>query len=103
MAMLRRALPAVLAAALLAGLPAGPVAAAPAPDNAKHCGLIAKGNSDYRVKTRKLKCRFARRWVKRYMNKGRVADGFSCIKTGIASRPFYCTKGPVKAYWAEKL
>lgn len=101
--MARRVLPALLVAAFLAALPAGPAAAAPTPDNSKHCGLIAKGEREYRVKTRKLKCRFARRWVKRYMNRGKVADGFSCIKTSGGKAPFYCTKGPVKAYWAEKL
>ena len=94
----------VVAAALLAGVPAGSSLAVPTPDSAKHCALIDRNGRDYRVKARKMKCRYANRWVKRYFNKGTVADGFNCIKTDGGKAPFYCTKsGTRKAYWAEKL
>lgn len=91
---------AVIAAAsvLLAAAPE-----APAPHTSKSCGLIAKGSRDYRVKARAVKCRFARRWVKRYLGSGAEASGFDCVKTDGGVAPFYCTKGEVKAYWAERL
>jgi hypothetical protein len=91
---------AVLAAAavLLAGAPQ-----APAPHVSKSCGVIAKGSREYRVKARKVRCRFARRWAKRYLRNGSAASGFSCVKTSGGAAPWYCTKGEVKAYWVEKL
>jgi hypothetical protein len=102
--MLRRALPpAIVAVALLVtALPAS-ASAVPAPHISKSCGLTAKGSRTYRVKARKVRCRFARRWAKRYLRNGSAASGFSCVKTSGGAAPWYCTKGEVKAYWVEKL
>ena len=76
---------------------------APAPHPSKSCGVTAKGEREYRVKARGVKCRFARRWVKRYLRRGREAGGFNCVETDGGQAPFYCTKGASKAYWAERL
>jgi len=82
--------------------PAGAAPGVPAPDNSKHCGIIAKGQREYRVKARAVKCRFARRWVKRYFRRGQVAPGFTRTETS-GDTPWYCTKGDRKAYWPERL
>ena len=65
--------------------------------------MTAKGSREYRVKARSVRCRFARRWVKRYLRSESEARGFNCIETSGGQAPFYCTKGSSKAYWAEKL
>ena len=102
--MLRRSLPALIVAVavLVAALPAS-AAAVPAPHVSKSCGLTTKGSREYRVKARKVRCRFARRWAKRYLRNGSEAPGFSCVKTSGGVAPWYCTKGEAKAYWVEKL
>jgi hypothetical protein len=78
-------------------------AEAPAPDNSKHCAIVAKGSREYRVKARAVKCRFANRWVKRYFRRGKVAPGFTLTETDGGKAPWYCTKGARKAYWPERL
>lgn len=93
------ALAVVAAAGVLLTVPAE----APAPHVSKSCGVISKGSRDYRVKARAVRCRFARRWVKRYFRSRSEARGFNCIRTSGGRAPFYCTKGEVKAYWAERL
>ena len=90
------------AALLVAGVPSG-TASVPAPHVSKSCGLTAKGSKTYRVKARKVRCRFARRWAKRYLRNGSHAPGFSCVTTSGGVAPWYCTKGEAKAYWVEKL
>ena len=55
------------------------------------------------MKARAVKCRFARRWVKRYFRRGRVAPGFTLTPTSGGVAPWYCTKGERKAYWPERL
>ena len=104
--MMRTTFLAVAAAAvavLAAGVPAGAAPALPAPDASKHCGIATKGQRAYRVKARAVKCKFARRWVKRYFRRRRVAPGFTLTKTGGGVAPWYSTKGARKAYWPERL
>jgi hypothetical protein len=90
-------------AAVAAGVPAAAAPALPAPDGSKHCGIATKGSAEYRVKARAVRCRFARRWVKRYFRSGRVAPGFTLTETSGGKAPWYCTKGDRKAYWPERL
>ena len=68
---------------------------------AKRCGILAKGSADYRIKARKVSCRFARRWSRAYLNRRRSATGFDCYRAG-TNVTFYCANG-AKAYWAERL
>ncbi len=92
-----------LAAMLTSGAFLAAASEAPAPDSSKHCGIVAKGQREYRVKARAVSCRFANRWVKRYFRRGRVAPGFRLTKTSGGKAPWYCTKGERKAYWPERL
>jgi plastocyanin len=95
-------------AALLATVVA-PLAAAVQPAHAttsagheaKRCGLLAKGSADYRIKARKVTCRFARRWSRAYLDRRGVPAGFDCYRpnTNIA---FYCANG-AKSYWGQRL
>ena len=68
---------------------------------AKRCGIVAKGSADYRIKGRKVTCRFARRSARAYLNRRRAAAGFDCYRPG-TDVTFYCAKG-AKAYWGERL
>jgi hypothetical protein len=68
---------------------------------AKRCGVLAKGSADYRIKARKLTCRFARKWSRAYLNRRSAAPGFDCYRAG-THVTFYCANG-AKAYWAERL
>jgi hypothetical protein len=68
---------------------------------AKRCGVLAKGSADYRIKARKLSCRFARKWSRAYLNSRSSAPGFDCYRAG-TNVTFYCANG-AKAYWAERL
>jgi hypothetical protein len=68
---------------------------------AKRCGVLAKGSADYRIKARKLSCRFARKWSRAYLNSRSGAPGFDCYRAG-TNVTFYCANG-AKAYWAERL
>ena len=93
----------LITVALLAAAAPNSSAAAPAPHYSKSCGVTAKGSQEYRVKARAVKCRFARRWVKRYLRSGSKARGFNCVETEGGQAPFYCTRGANKAYWALRL
>jgi plastocyanin len=76
-------------------------ATAAAGHEAKRCGLLAKGNAAYRIKARKLTCRFARRSARAYLNRRSAAAGFDCYRPG-TNVAFYCANG-AKAYWGERL
>jgi hypothetical protein len=82
-----------------------PGAAAPAAASAGHaakrCGILAKGSSDYRVRARRVKCGFARRWVHAYFKSRLEPGGFTCYRPG-TDIALYCSKGG-KSYWAERL
>jgi plastocyanin len=68
---------------------------------AKRCGILAKASADYRIKARKLTCRFAKKWSRAYLNSRSAAPGFDCYRAS-TNVTFYCANG-VKAYWAERL
>jgi plastocyanin len=68
---------------------------------AKRCGIVGKGSADYRIKARKLTCRFAKRWSRAYLDRRSAAPGFDCYRAG-TNVTFYCANG-AKAYWAERL
>jgi plastocyanin len=68
---------------------------------AKPCGLLAKGAADYRIKARKVTCRFARRWSRAYLNRRGAPTAFDCYRPN-TTITFYCADG-AKAYWGERL
>ena len=70
--------------------------------HAKKCGLMAKGKKTYRVRGVAVRCKFARRWTKRYLRRGREARGFDCFSSNAPDVPFYCKKGD-KSYYPERL
>jgi hypothetical protein len=88
---------ALLVCAAFAPALANPASAA----HAKRCGIVAKGASDYRVKGRSVRCRFARKWSRAYLRERAEPRGFTCYRPG-TSISFYCAKGG-KAYWGERL
>lgn len=88
---------AVLAAAVLL-VPAAP---ARADHVSKSCGAMAQGSSDYRVKARGVRCKFARKWTRAYLRRSRRPRGWSCFRPG-TDVSFYCRKGS-RSYWAERL
>ena len=67
----------------------------------KRCGIVAKGARDYRVKSRGVACRHARRWVRSYLRKRGRPRGYSCHRTR-GKVTFYCFRGS-RSYWAERL
>ena len=93
--------------ALLAALAApSAAAAAEAPSAApsahpKRCGVISHGSSDYRVRARVVRCRFAVRWSRAFLRSGARPRGWSCSRPG-GSFALYCRKGE-RTYWAERL
>jgi plastocyanin len=68
---------------------------------AKRCGALGKGSSDFRIKARKVTCRFAKKWSRAYLNRRAVPGGFDCYRPG-TNVAFYCANG-AKAYWGERL
>jgi plastocyanin len=92
---------AALLAAVVTLFAAVQAADATAGHEAKRCGILAKGAADYRIKARKLTCRFAKKWSRAYLNRRSSAPGFDCYRAG-TNVTFYCANG-AKAYWAERL
>jgi plastocyanin len=68
---------------------------------AKPCGIVAKGAADYRIKARKVTCRFARKWSRAYLNRRGTPNAFDCYRPN-TTVTFYCADG-AKAYWGERL
>jgi hypothetical protein len=97
---MRRAVCVALALAL--AMSAAPSGAIPRPHVSKRCGVVAKGSNDYRVRARAVRCSFATRWVKRYLRDRSYPRRWRCVRSR-GKAPFYCTRGSVKAYWAERL
>jgi hypothetical protein len=79
------------------------IAAAPAEAGhiSKNCGIVGKGSRDYRVKTRLMKCRHARKWARAFLRSHKVAPRFRCDNPP-GRVTFFCFKGQ-KAYWAQRL
>jgi hypothetical protein len=89
---------ALVAVVVLAAAGATPAVAG---HRSKSCGVIAKGERDYRVKARAMRCKHARKWVRAYLRSRRRAPGFRCFDPPDAI-PFFCARG-VKAYWVMRL
>jgi hypothetical protein len=88
------------------GLVAALACAASPPAGASHksksCGVVAKGSRDYRVKTRRMKCKHARKWVRAFLKSRKRAPRFRCDDPPDRNIPFFCFYGQ-KAYWAVRL
>ena len=90
----------VLALALaLACAAAPPVSAG---HRSKNCGVMAKGERDYQMKTRAMKCTHARKWARAFLRSRKRAPRFRCLNPPDAKIPFFCSRG-VKAYWVVRL
>jgi hypothetical protein len=91
-----------LAVVLLAATAVAAASAPPAPaSHGTSCGIVSKGSSDYRVTGRVIKCRSARKWVRRYLSNRDRPSGWSCVDPAGSVR-VYCSRGS-KAYWATRL
>ena len=74
------------------------------PAGANHgekCGFVSKGSGDYRVLSRGMACRSARKWIKRYLIRGSHPRGYSCLDPAAIVR-VYCSRGST-SYWAIRL
>ena len=57
---------------------------------------------DYRVKTRAMKCKHARKWARAFLRSRKRAPRFRCLNPPDRKIPFFCSRG-VKAYWVVRL
>lgn len=77
------------------------VAAAPAPAGHSHgCGTISNGKNRV-FASNGMKCKFARKWSKRYLRNKSKPRGYSCARVGTKVR-FHCHKGDSKFYYVQK-
>jgi hypothetical protein len=99
----RAALCAAIAIAIAPVTTLGGAEPASAAHVSKRCGLVSKGSRDYRVRARVITCASARRWVRAYLRNRARPRGWRCVRQRTGRTPFFCTRGPSKAYWAERL
>jgi hypothetical protein len=75
--------------------------AASARHQGRDCGIVSKGERDYRVRAQQLSCDKAVRGANRYLRSGSALAGFACDDP--AGRIQFFCKSDTKVYWAVRL
>jgi hypothetical protein len=81
---MRRTASLITTAFVLVALAAQPVQAG----HAHGCGTISNGKNRV-FASNGMKCKFARKWSKRYLRNGSRPDGYACARVGTRVR-FHC-------------
>jgi hypothetical protein len=95
---MRMWLPILAATALLASVPPATSQAVTTP---KRCGKVTADGKRYAVRGHLVGCKFARRWSKRFLRRGRHGRGWSCQRYRGSSIKFVCRRNG-KSYYAIK-